>query len=231
MEFTGMRHASKCLGPNYWLTGFVLVACSLVGPGRAVADPSEPRGTVLLVRGVLTVFSLGLDDLAAQLKERGWNTIVMPASGAYSATERLCQSRDQRDGPLVLVGHSLGGDLLPGLARRIGCYDQSVDLMVIIDSTYPSRIPANVKRCVNLYQSNLSPTWFRVFRGIPVEQECESTETSANSSAEAAGGSITSTSTRFPTFTIWCYESFRAAASSPLKGASRPRTLLPASRR
>ncbi len=85
-------------------------------------------------------------------------------------------ARGELQGPLVLIGHSLGGDLLPGLAQQLDAAGQQVDLMVMIDSTNPSDAPRNVRRCVNMYQSNFSPTWFRVFRGVPIRADHADTQ-------------------------------------------------------
>jgi len=130
------------------------------------------------VRGVFTVFSLGLDDLAKQLQEDGMDVQVVPAALSRAAVDQIvCEYvHGECCGPLVIVGHSLGADLLPGLARRFQASGLSVDLLVMIDSTNPSEPPANVKRCVNLYQSNASPEWFRVFRGAPIRCRYETTE-------------------------------------------------------
>jgi alpha-beta hydrolase superfamily lysophospholipase len=124
----------------------------------------------LLVRGVLTVFSLGLDDLAQELQQQDLDVQVVPAALATPAVERMARqyADGELDGPLVLIGHSLGGDLLPRLAQRLAAYGLTVDLMVMIDSTHPSDSPENVLRCVNLYQSNPSPAWFRGLHGAPI---------------------------------------------------------------
>jgi hypothetical protein len=138
--------------------------------GPAQAESESLRGKVLLVRGLMTVFSLGLDDLAEKLPCEELDVQVVPASMSGVAARQIAQqyARGELRGPLVLIGHSLGGDLLPGLAQQFAHSGQTVDLMVMIDSTNPSDAPSNVRRCVNLYQSNFSPTWFRMFRGAPI---------------------------------------------------------------
>ena len=162
-----LRHALRGVAP-----GWALVACWLalvfVAPARAETD--APRGKVLLVRGFMTVFSLGLDDLAKKLPPEELDVRVVPAAMSRIAVRQIAQqyARGELQGPLVLIGHSLGGDLLPGLAQQLDAAGQQVDLMVMIDSTNPSDAPRNVRRCVNMYQSNFSPTWFRVFRGVPI---------------------------------------------------------------
>lgn len=147
-------------------------------PSCLSAEKSTRGGKVILVRGVLTVFSLGLDDLSAQLVERGYSTEVVPASLAYLAVDSACKkyAMGELNDPLILIGHSLGGDLLPGLAERLATDHREVDLLIMIDSTFPSNCPPNVRRCVNLYQTNFSPEWFRIFRGAPIQSLNSATE-------------------------------------------------------
>ncbi len=167
-----VRPARRWHGSAATLAAFCVAASllTLAGEVPARAESASPRAKVLLVRGVLTVFSLGLDELAQKLAQKDLDVQVVPAAMAGVTVEQIGQqyARGGRRGPLVLIGHSLGGDLLPGLAERLAGYGQTVDLMVMIDSTNPSDAPENVRRCVNLYQSNFSPSWFRVLRGAPI---------------------------------------------------------------
>jgi hypothetical protein len=155
-----------------------LVALAQAPIGSRIDSHPPVAGKVLLVRGVLTVFSLGLDELAERLRQRGLDVQVVPASLSYAAAERLTQQYEEGRvrGPLVLIGHSLGADLLPMLARQFARRGLSVDLVVMIDSTNPGEVPPNVRRCVNLYQSNTSPPWFGIVRGAPITAQSESTE-------------------------------------------------------
>ena len=149
-----------------------LLGMSLLGIGSTAfcGEPQVRHGKVLLVRGVLSVFSLGLDDLAARLTQQGCDAEVVPACMSSWAVDEICAkyATGQLRGPLVLIGHSLGGDLLPGMADRLAWNRRSVDLVVMVDATFPSPCPSNVRRCVNIYQSNFSPEWLRVFRGAPI---------------------------------------------------------------
>jgi hypothetical protein len=163
-----LRHGWYRSAASPVLLATLLLVLTASAPG--FAESERPRGKVLVVRGFMTVFSLGLDDLAAKLQSEDLEILVVPASMSGLAAHQVARqyARGELRGPLILIGHSLGGDLLPGLARRLGDWGHTVDLMVMIDATQPSDVPCNVRRCVNLYQSNASPTWFRVFRGMPI---------------------------------------------------------------
>ena len=159
-----------------------LLGLTLLGigsPGFSGEPPvRQGKGKVLLVRGILTVFSLGLDDLTARLNQQGCDAEVVPACLSSWAVEDICAkyATGELQGPLVLIGHSLGGDLLPGLADQLARNRRPVDLLVMIDATFPSPCPANVRRCVNIYQSNFSPEWFRIFRGAPIQARNRDTQ-------------------------------------------------------
>jgi hypothetical protein len=50
-----------------------------------------------------------------------------------------------------------------------------VDALVLVDPTIPPTIPANVRRCVNIYRSQPSTDWMPWLRGVPVEASDQST--------------------------------------------------------
>ena len=159
-----------------WLLAGCLAALS-AGPA-ASAEPAVFPGKVLLISGIFSFFSTGLDSLADELSACGYNAEVVPTGLAYHAVDQVCKqyASGQIHGPLVLIGHSLGGDMLPDLAQRLAAHHRHVDLLVPVDSTFPSDVPENVRRCVNLYQSNFSPTWFPIYRGAPVKAKNPRTE-------------------------------------------------------
>jgi hypothetical protein len=161
-----------------WIGQVLVVSTALLIRTGNSAERLGRNGKILLVRGLFNVFSLGLDDLAAQLSRRGYNAEVVPAGLSYTVVDDVSRkyANGELKGPLVLIGHSLGGDLLPELANRLAAHRRTVELLVMIDSTFPSDCPGNVRRCVNLYQSNFSPEWFRVFRGVPIRAQAATTE-------------------------------------------------------
>jgi hypothetical protein len=119
--------------------------------------PDKPRrpGQILIVRGLLTVFSMGLDDLGNELRVEGFDVSVEFASLSPLAVERMKARYGESGapGPVVIIGHSLGAYMAPGLARQLGDAGIPVDLMVMLDCLHDATIPANVRRCVNLYQA------------------------------------------------------------------------------
>ncbi len=151
--------------------------------GKEPAKPAgyldgQPTGRILIVRGIFTVFSLGLDDLAKKLQDRGYDVQVTTAAGSNFAARQLRDSiySAKDKSPLIIIGHSLGGDLAPMLAQTFAEKSVPVDMLIMLDSTMPTSPPVNVKRCVNLYQSNATPEWARLFRGANISAKSQNTE-------------------------------------------------------
>jgi hypothetical protein len=119
----------------------------------ASADTGRPY--VYLLRGLLNVFSLGMDDLAAKLQRRG----IAAGVYEYGQWESLCQDAAARwrssRAQIVIVGHSLGGDSVIYMANRLGQMGIPVALVVAFDPVHPIPLTGGTTaRFVNLYQSN-----------------------------------------------------------------------------
>jgi len=113
------------------------------------------HGHVYLLRGLLNVFSLGMDDLAAKLQKRGVSAGVYE----YGGWQSLCQDAAARyragGGPIVLVGHSLGADAVIDMANQLGQMGIPVALVVAFDPTAPSVLTGKTTSTfINYYQSD-----------------------------------------------------------------------------
>ncbi len=137
--------------------GVALVLALRVSSAEAQQQSAgPPPGRVLVIRGVFNVFSLGLDDLACKLAQQGYQVDVAPPELALLAAHSIQQQwrTDPARGPLVLIGHSLGGRFccsIPWKWRESGI---PVKLAVILDSNPQTAVSDNVQRCVNLYVTN-----------------------------------------------------------------------------
>ncbi|MEJ8571652.1 hypothetical protein [Microbaculum marinum] len=123
---------------------------------RIAATVSGRTGEVYLLRGLMDVFSQGMDTLGRQLDEKGFTTVVTNHSAwptlAKKITERYKASKYPE--PVFLVGHSLGADAVILLCERLAQNGVPVALAVTFDPVHPRVVPTNVKRFVNFYQSN-----------------------------------------------------------------------------
>jgi len=121
--------------------------------GSATSDSGRPY--VYLLRGLMNVFSLGMDDLAAKLQRRG----VAAGVYEYGQWESLCQDAAARwhaaKTRIVIVGHSLGGDAVIYMANKLGQMGIPVALVVAFDPVHPVPLTGGTTaHFINLYQSN-----------------------------------------------------------------------------
>jgi hypothetical protein len=127
---------------------------------------------VLIIRGAFTIFSLGLDTLGDELEAHGLDVSVVPAFSAASATQELAEAHKRRSEPIVVIGHSKGGHLAPQCAEQLAKSKIPVALVVVVDNPHTATVPANVKRCVNFYQTN----WLGGVQGALMKAESAKTD-------------------------------------------------------
>jgi hypothetical protein len=99
------------------MTILLLVVPVGAGPANATASAAPPTGAhVYLLRGVLNIFSLGLDDIAAKLERQGIPvTIANFVSWSSLADEAAAEYRSGKVRTIILVGHSSGATALPDM--------------------------------------------------------------------------------------------------------------------
>lgn len=126
---------------------------TLAGLAPATAQRGD-NGHVYLMRGLLNVFSLGMDDLAEKIRARGISASVYNHGAWESLAEEAAAKYRERKIPIVIVGHSLGADAVFAMAQRLHEMKVPVRLAVAFDPTVRGAASANVARFVNLYQSS-----------------------------------------------------------------------------
>jgi thioesterase superfamily protein len=114
-------------------------------------DASHPH--VYLMRGLLNIFSLGMDQLAAQIARNGIDASVYNHSVEETVVAAIVQKYRAGDhGPYILVGHSLGADAVMVMAQQLNSQGVPVALVVPFDGTGSYAAPGNVSCVVNLTQ-------------------------------------------------------------------------------
>jgi thioesterase domain-containing protein len=108
-------------------------------PGTA-----QSRAHVYLLRGLMNIFSLGMDTLAEEIRRQGiyatvhnyaeWQTLADRAAVAYRAG---------REGPIIIIGHSLGADAVMEMSAYLGRRGVPVALAVPFDAKQSYATPSN----------------------------------------------------------------------------------------
>jgi hypothetical protein len=133
----------------------VLLLVVPVGAGTANATAAAAPATgahVYLLRGVLNIFSLGLDNIAAQLERQGIPvTVANFVSWSSLANEAAAEYRSGKVRTIILVGHSSGATALPDMVAKLGQLGVPVKLAIGLDSVFRTKLAGNAERYINFY--------------------------------------------------------------------------------
>ena len=129
---------------TFWL-GIIFAVGLILAPAGAQAAP----GHVYLLKGLANVFSAGLDNYAAELTRRRIPVTVANHSEATSLAMEAARLYKAGKGPIVIVGHSLGGQGSTQMAEIMQRQGARVALIVNYGPPGTQVIPANVARVVN----------------------------------------------------------------------------------
>jgi hypothetical protein len=135
--------------------GLLLLSAVAISPTTVKAAPSQAAVAtthVYLLRGVLNIFSLGLDTIGARLQAQGipvtvanfvsWSSLADEAATAYKAG---------RLKTIVLVGHSSGATALPDMIAKLNHLGVPVKLAVGLDSVFKTKLSTGAERYINIY--------------------------------------------------------------------------------
>jgi hypothetical protein len=158
---TGLT-AELASGAQSWLRTLQAAALTLLllGPSSGVgvaqvASASKSHDHVYLLRGAFNVFSLGLDQIAENLRLQGINATVDNYLGWETlADEATADYKSGRVRTIVLVGHSSGAVAVTSMAARLGERGVPVKLAIGLDPTSPMTASGHVDRYVNYYIAN-----------------------------------------------------------------------------
>ncbi|MFG3593947.1 hypothetical protein [Bradyrhizobium sp. RDI18] len=127
------------------------------------ASPAQARSSasaastahVYLLRGVLNIFSLGLDDIAVKLRAQGIPvTVANFASWSSLADEAAAGYKSGRIKTIILVGHSSGATALPDMVAKLDQLGTPVKLAIGLDSVFRTSLSGRVGRYINFYIAN-----------------------------------------------------------------------------
>ena len=116
------------------------------------------NGHVYLIRGLLgEIFSRGLDQLAEDINNRGVRASVHGLLELNSLTDEIIRKYkdDPSTAPIMLIGHSSGGDAIISMAQKMKNANVPVGLAFGFDPTpVAGLVPDNVEVFINLFQKS-----------------------------------------------------------------------------
>jgi hypothetical protein len=129
-------------------------AAAAIAPAKAAKELHEaaPRAHVYLMRGLMNIFSLGMDQLAAAIAGHGIDASVNNHAEADAVISRIAANYRADHGPIILIGHSLGADAVMLMAQSLDRMGIPVALVVPFDGTASYSAPKNVACVLNLTQ-------------------------------------------------------------------------------
>ncbi|PHP66634.1 hypothetical protein CSC94_13200 [Zhengella mangrovi] len=127
----------------------LLVLAGLLMPVRAwTAEPTE----VYFFRGFFGGnFSMGLDTIAGELAQQGIRARVFSWRETEEAEEEILATPP--DGPIVIVGHSFGGNAALSLSDKLAARGVPISLVVTLDPTTSGPVSPAVGAYRNYYLS------------------------------------------------------------------------------
>ena len=118
---------------------------------KAPRKGKAARAQVYLLRGGFGgVFSVGMNDMAADLRGKG-----VPAKAQSWTDEKTVLATieksyaENRRGPIILVGHSLGAGAVMRISRALTAKNIPVNLVVVLDALTTPDISKGVRRFVS----------------------------------------------------------------------------------
>ncbi len=128
-------------------------AFAVTPPVAARAHVANSGTHVYLLRGLMNIFSLGMDDLANKINARGIRATVHNHTEWQSLSDQIAANYQKGNrSPVVLIGHSLGADAVMFMGEYLDKKGVPVALIVPFDGTASFAATKNVARVFNLTQ-------------------------------------------------------------------------------
>ena len=109
---------------------------------------------IYTMRGLLGIFSTGMDELAKQTKQRlHFPAVVMSYHEDFKLVNYLINKKNKGilKSPIILVGHSYGADTIISVAKKLDKANIPVEMIISVDNTKYDVIPKNVKKAYQIH--------------------------------------------------------------------------------
>jgi hypothetical protein len=135
------------------VSAFAIAAATTAACLSAPASASAEE--IYFIRGFANVWSTGITQMANQLRSRGCNAKAV-SNGAWNGIARDIIKRSksgQVSYPIIILGHSTGGQEAPLMANTLGAAGVSTALVIGVDPGFAPPKPFNqgAKRVVNYW--------------------------------------------------------------------------------
>lgn len=139
--------------PGRIFSAFVIAAATTAAAFSAPATAAAEE--IYFIRGAFNVFSRGMDQMTSQLRSRGCNVKGL-SNGQWQGVARDIISRSksgQVSYPIIVAGHSVGGQEAPLMANMLGDAGVSTALVVGVDPGFapPAPFGRGARRVVNFW--------------------------------------------------------------------------------
>lgn len=137
----------------------VIVAVTKQRPSeinRPTSGSIKRTGEIYLLRGLANIFSRGMDVMGARLVNEGVDARVYNHGAWRDLANNIIarETRKQVSYPIIIMGHSLGGNASVKMAKYLGDRGIQVRYVVAFDPTITTFVGKNVKQVTNYYLPN-----------------------------------------------------------------------------
>jgi thioesterase domain-containing protein len=113
------------------------------------------RGRAYLFYGLIPGIDWGMDELAQRINRSGVLATTNSHMSWRGVADQAINDYRHDPKPIAVIGHSIGGDSAIQFADALEAARVPVSLLVTYDPTRAAgRVPANVERYINLFQSS-----------------------------------------------------------------------------
>ena len=152
-----VKHIATILAAASIVFGVALGLISgLVTPAVAQQPAAEHvHGRAYLFYGLIPGIDWGMDELAQRVNRSGVLATTNSHMSWRGVADQAINDYRRDPKPIAVVGHSIGGDSAIQFAEALEASHVPVSLLVTYDPTRAAgRVPANVERYINLFQSS-----------------------------------------------------------------------------
>jgi LysM domain len=133
----------------------ILVGLVTIGEAQQPNAVEHVRGRAYLFYGLIAAIDWGMDELAQRANRSGVAASTNSHMSWRSVADQAISDYRRDPKPIAVVGHSIGGDSAIQFAEALGAAHVPVSLLITYDPTRAAgRVPANVERYINLFQSS-----------------------------------------------------------------------------